>query len=134
MGNKVLVAENADHLLEKFGGKPSFREITPEGLYLGQDGARNKLQDEEKLEDEKENKVIVLAPEEKTEAKLGAGAQSLKGGGRNHPPTQGMKKGSSGAGRALHFLSWRLDLQFKKSEKVKTKVKQRKSMKQNAGF
>lgn len=58
----------------------------------------------------------------------------MKGGGRNHPPTQGMKKGSGGAGRALNFLSWRLDLQFKKSEKVKTKVKQRKSMKQNAGF
>lgn len=39
MGNKVLVAENEniDYLLEKFDGegKPSFREITPEGLYLG---------------------------------------------------------------------------------------------------
>lgn len=81
---------------------------------------------------------IVLAPEEKTETKQGTGTQPLKGGGRGHPPTQGMKKGSrtgkGGGARALHFLSWRLDLQFKKSEKVKTKEKQRKSMKQNAGF
>lgn len=62
----------------------------------------------------------------------------MKGGGRGHPPAQRMKKGSrtgkGGGARALHFLSWRLDLQFKESEKVKTKEKQRKSMKQNAVF